>query len=385
MNDVGRRDPAWFKSQVEILIDRVHKADPEIEIILVAPMLGNAEWIHTPREMFSKYRDALDSLTGPGVALADLTSVWETLLKSKHDLDLIGNGLNHPNDFGHRLYAQSILSLLVPTTPADLGLTEPFRINLELNLRWMLDRERPSAAGGSTRSVSPARVGVFADAGVWHLGARSIVDSLEKSGIACQVLDRTMLTDERLSRFESIVLPGGWAPYQLGACDRPSQIALRKFVERGGRCVGICAGAYLVSRTVRYDGQNYPYPLELFDGTAEGPVAGLAAWPDRGPVRLKVTPAGTALGLAAVDGAEVYYGGGPRFVGGSNVTALATYPDGTPAVIRRPIGKGEIVLAGVHFERPVPSKGDDSAPPPESAGTVLKPLVVRQQPGERTE
>lgn len=114
MNDVGRRNPDWFKSQVQSLIERIHKADEQIEIILVASMLGNAEWIHTPREMFPKYRDALASLTAPGVVLADLTSIWEALLKSKHDLDLIGNGLNHPNDFGHRLYAQAILSLLIP-------------------------------------------------------------------------------------------------------------------------------------------------------------------------------------------------------------------------------------------------------------------------------
>jgi acyl-CoA thioesterase I len=114
MNDVGRRDPAWFRGQVQVLIERARKADPRIEIILVAPMLGNGEWIHTPREMFPRYRDALASLTGPGVVLADLTSIWEVLLKTKHDLDLIGNGLNHPNDFGHRLYAQVILSLLVP-------------------------------------------------------------------------------------------------------------------------------------------------------------------------------------------------------------------------------------------------------------------------------
>lgn len=117
MNDVGRRDPAWFKGQVATLIERIQKSDAEIEIILVASMLGNAEWIHTPREMFAKYRDVLAELIGPGVALADLTAIWETLLKSKHDLDLIGNGLNHPNDFGHRLYAQAILSLLV--APGD--------------------------------------------------------------------------------------------------------------------------------------------------------------------------------------------------------------------------------------------------------------------------
>jgi len=33
------------------------------------------------------------------------------MLEHKHDFDLTGNGLNHPNDFGHRLYAQTLLSL----------------------------------------------------------------------------------------------------------------------------------------------------------------------------------------------------------------------------------------------------------------------------------
>jgi DNA-binding beta-propeller fold protein YncE/lysophospholipase L1-like esterase len=113
MNDVGRKDPAWFKDETKQLLDKIRAADSEIEVILVASMLGHKEWIHTPREMFSKYRDALAELVEPGVALADLTQVWEDQLKSKHDLDLTGNGLNHPNDYGHRLYARTILDLLV--------------------------------------------------------------------------------------------------------------------------------------------------------------------------------------------------------------------------------------------------------------------------------
>ena len=113
MNDVGRRDPAWFKGQAEQFIQKVRTADSNIELILVTPMLGHVEWVHTPREMFFSYRDELQSLCGPGIVLADLTSVWHELLQNKHDLDLTGNGLNHPNDYGHRLYAQVLLALLV--------------------------------------------------------------------------------------------------------------------------------------------------------------------------------------------------------------------------------------------------------------------------------
>ena len=46
--------------------------------------------------------------------------------------------------------------------------------NRERNLRWILNRER---ARPSNRKV---RACVFADAGVWHIGAKSIVDSLEE-------------------------------------------------------------------------------------------------------------------------------------------------------------------------------------------------------------
>ena len=48
-----------------------------------------------------------------GVALADMTSMWTEMLKYKKDSDLTGNGVNHPNDFGHRVYAQVLSSLLI--------------------------------------------------------------------------------------------------------------------------------------------------------------------------------------------------------------------------------------------------------------------------------
>ncbi|MBY0589409.1 hypothetical protein K2X85_19715 [bacterium] len=117
MNDVGRCDPAWFAEQTKALVDKIKSSSDDVEIILVSPMVGNREWIHTPTEMFPLYRDELAKLVGPRVSLADVTAAWQTLLAHKHDLDLTGNGLNHPNDFGHRIYAQSILSLLFSPKP----------------------------------------------------------------------------------------------------------------------------------------------------------------------------------------------------------------------------------------------------------------------------
>jgi lysophospholipase L1-like esterase len=113
MNDVGRRNPDAYRDGIQQMIARIKAARPQAEIILVATMLGNDQWTHTPREMFPKYRDALAALCGDGIALADLTSIWTEMLKRKRDCDLTGNGVNHPSDFGHRVYASAVLSLLV--------------------------------------------------------------------------------------------------------------------------------------------------------------------------------------------------------------------------------------------------------------------------------
>jgi hypothetical protein len=48
------------------------------------------------------------------VAVADVTSVWGELMKTKRFSDVSGNNVNHPNDFGHRVYAQVIVQLFGP-------------------------------------------------------------------------------------------------------------------------------------------------------------------------------------------------------------------------------------------------------------------------------
>lgn len=113
MNHVGSRDAEKFRQLLGELVAGIQAASADTEIILVAPMIGNGQWIHTPREQFEPHRDAIASFVGPGVALADLTTLWGEMLARKRDGDLTGNGVNHPNDFGHRVYAQAILALLI--------------------------------------------------------------------------------------------------------------------------------------------------------------------------------------------------------------------------------------------------------------------------------
>jgi len=121
MNDAAGRPANQYQANIRAMLDAVRRARPEAEFILVATMLGNENWTTLRHERFLQYRDALDQLCGPGIALADLTSVWAELLRHKQDWDLTGNGVNHPNDFGHRIYAQVLSALLIAPTPADPG------------------------------------------------------------------------------------------------------------------------------------------------------------------------------------------------------------------------------------------------------------------------
>ena len=113
MNHFGGRDPEGFRKALATMLERIKAAEPEAEVLLVAPMWGNPDWAHTPADQFQPHRDAIASLIGPGVALADLTSLWGDMRKRKSNADLTGNGVNHPNDFGHRVHASALLGQLV--------------------------------------------------------------------------------------------------------------------------------------------------------------------------------------------------------------------------------------------------------------------------------
>ena len=47
---------------------------------------------------------------------------------------------------------------------------------------------------------------------------------------------------------------------------------------------------------------------------------------------------------------DQYWEDGPQFAGWGEV--VGKYPDGTPAIVEGPVGKGWVILSGVHPEAP---------------------------------
>jgi acyl-CoA thioesterase-1 len=112
MNDACYAEAGEFVANVADVLKGVRDEVPHVEFVVVSPMLPTPECAWVVPSRFDEYRAGLAELTAGDVVLADVTRLWNELVARKSPHDLSGNGWNHPNDFGHRLYAQVILAQL---------------------------------------------------------------------------------------------------------------------------------------------------------------------------------------------------------------------------------------------------------------------------------
>lgn len=62
--------------------------------------------------VLDKYESALLSLEETGFAVTRITSIYKYLEENKGFYSLTRNGINHPNDFVVRAYAQTFVTML---------------------------------------------------------------------------------------------------------------------------------------------------------------------------------------------------------------------------------------------------------------------------------
>lgn len=119
MNDQNRNPDgsnatpiAAFERNLTMMIDgiRNHTA---ADIILITPCLPNPRWMFASSNV-TEYADAIRRLgAARGVPVADVQQRWEEdLAAGKSHESLLLNNLNHPNDYGHKLYAEVLSSYI---------------------------------------------------------------------------------------------------------------------------------------------------------------------------------------------------------------------------------------------------------------------------------
>ena len=113
MNDLKTFSPEQYLDIISSGVGQLRKNLPEAVIAVVSPMSGNPEWSYTPTDVTRGFADILKKwTTQEKIIYADVYSVWQFVLERKGFFALTGNGVNHPNDFGHWLYAKTILAAL---------------------------------------------------------------------------------------------------------------------------------------------------------------------------------------------------------------------------------------------------------------------------------
>ena len=117
-----------FRENVEAMITQV-RVDKDCAVVLVSPCVPNPRWNHTSGTV-GQFRDALAEVVRevPLCRLADVTRRWEQMLQRKTPEDLLCNDVNHPCDFGHRVYAEVLqlatLGEVRPTGPETVLLSD---------------------------------------------------------------------------------------------------------------------------------------------------------------------------------------------------------------------------------------------------------------------
>lgn len=108
MNDhnVRSEEPGKFKENLVALVKQI-KERKGAEVILFSAFPPNDNWHYGSHRMALYAAATKQAAAEAQCAYVDVYGTWEMVLQRKDQSSLLGNNINHPNDFGHWLYEQA--------------------------------------------------------------------------------------------------------------------------------------------------------------------------------------------------------------------------------------------------------------------------------------
>jgi lysophospholipase L1-like esterase len=99
-----------FAGNLRTMIARI-RASTGAEIILFSAFPPNPKW-HYGSHSMEAYADATERVAREEhCTFADVYHLWMSVAGRKKPEDLLGNNINHPNDFGHWIYFQALAAI----------------------------------------------------------------------------------------------------------------------------------------------------------------------------------------------------------------------------------------------------------------------------------
>lgn len=108
MNDhnIGSVEPARFIANLVAIVKLIRERQGA-DVILFSAFPPNDNWHYGTHRMAVYAAATKEAAAQAGCAYVDVFSTWEMVLRRKDQSSLLGNNINHPNDFGHWLYEQA--------------------------------------------------------------------------------------------------------------------------------------------------------------------------------------------------------------------------------------------------------------------------------------
>lgn len=200
------------------------------------------------------------------------------------------------------------------------------------------------------------KVLIYADEGVSPFSLQETLNTFREFFSQVELVNHQVLNDAAWEQETSLlIIPGGRdIPYDR-LLKGKGTAKIRKFVENGGSFLGLCAGAYFGAAEVIFEKGSAlevheMRDLKFFPGAAVGTLYSHSPFKyesEEGTHPSQITFQENELHL--------YYNGGCAFKDADKypeVSILARYKDAEnqAAIIHSKIGKGNVILSGVHFE-----------------------------------
>jgi acyl-CoA thioesterase-1 len=96
-----------FEANLRKIVSLI-KSKTDADVLVLSTFPPNPDWAFGSHQM-DKYAKITQKVAAElNVAYADVYSVWLNVLARKDPSSLLGNNINHPNNFGHWLYFQAL-------------------------------------------------------------------------------------------------------------------------------------------------------------------------------------------------------------------------------------------------------------------------------------
>ena len=142
------------------------------------------------------------------------------------------------------------------------------------------------------------------------------------------------MSESQLLAYHLMIIPGGNYISMGNSLTPTTTTNIHNAVQGGLNYLGICAGGLLAGNATCNN-------LNLTSGVRFGFYA---------EVNRGVHKTAVAIANVGTPALEHYWEDGPQFNGWGEV--VGKYPDGTPAIVEGTVGKGWVILCGVHPEAP---------------------------------